>query len=91
MGILKARFYEAASRLHAPCELLRVLSILLRPFTMPEVKTFVRTRRPEATQSKALFARSDGNPPVIANLIEPGRALTGESEITRKIALPIAD
>ncbi len=61
----------------------------LEPFTLDEGQLFILARRPEATQEQieALIRRSQGNPRVIANLIEPDRSLAGESEIDEKVDL----
>jgi hypothetical protein len=61
----------------------------LGPFTTAEAEAYIRERRPEATatQIEALMRRSDGNPRVIANLIEPDRPLIGIAEIDGKIEL----
>jgi hypothetical protein len=59
------------------------------PFNLQETTTFVLSRRPEATpaQIAALRSRSDGNPRVLANLIEPDRSLAGESQSDEKVQL----
>jgi hypothetical protein len=61
----------------------------IEPFTLEETTAFVLARRPEATaaQIAALRSRSDGNPRVLANLIEPDRSLAGETQSTEKIQL----
>jgi hypothetical protein len=61
----------------------------LDPFTITEAEAYIRERRPEATaaQIEAIARRSDGNPRVIANLIEPDRPLIGEAETNGKIEL----
>jgi hypothetical protein len=61
----------------------------LKPFALTEAGHFIRARRPEATQAQieALHRRADGNPRVIANLIEPDRSLAGEAEIGSKVVL----
>jgi hypothetical protein len=61
----------------------------IEPFTAEETTTFVLARRPEATpaQVTALRSRSDGNPRVLASLIEPDRSLAGETESTEKVPL----
>jgi hypothetical protein len=61
----------------------------LEPFTLDETKAFVSARRPEATASQitALRSRSDGNPRVLANLIEPDRSLAGETLSSEKVQL----
>jgi hypothetical protein len=61
----------------------------LTPFSIEETTAFVQARRPKATamQIEAISRRSDGNPRVIDNLIEPGRSLTGESEELGKVDL----
>ncbi|MCK1489731.1 hypothetical protein IVB14_04670 [Bradyrhizobium sp. 180] len=61
----------------------------IEPFTAEETAAFVLARRPEATpaQITALRSRSEGNPRVLANLIEPDRSLAGETESTDKVLL----
>ncbi|BAM89476.1 AAA ATPase [Bradyrhizobium oligotrophicum S58] len=61
----------------------------IEPFTSEETTTFVLARRPKATpaQISALRSRSDGNPRVLASLIEPDRPLAGENESTEKVLL----
>jgi hypothetical protein len=61
----------------------------IEPFTAEETAAFVLARRPEATpaQIAALCSRSEGNPRVLANLIEPDRSLAGETESTKKVLL----
>lgn len=61
----------------------------IEPFTLEETTAFVSARRPEATvpQIAALRSRSDGNPRVLANLIEPDRSLAGETLSTEKVQL----
>ena len=59
------------------------------PFNLEETTAFVRARRPEATamQIAALRTRSDGNPRVLANLIEPDRPLDGDAPSMEKVLL----
>lgn len=61
----------------------------IEPFTPEETASFVSARRPEATpaQITALRSRSEGNPRVLANLIEPDRSLADETESTEKVPL----
>jgi hypothetical protein len=61
----------------------------IEPFTPEEAAAFVLARRHEATpaQIAALHSRSDGNPRVLANLIEPDRSLAGETDATEKVLL----
>ncbi|AUN29474.1 hypothetical protein [Niveispirillum cyanobacteriorum] len=49
----------------------------LSAFSISESQTFIKKRRPEATTSQieAIHRRSNGNPRVMANLIEPDRSL----------------
>jgi hypothetical protein len=56
----------------------------LLPFSPDEARAFIAVRRPEAApaQVEALFRRSDGNPRVLANLIEPDRPLVGDGDGT---------
>ena len=62
----------------------------LHPFVHSETAAFVKARRPEATaaQIEALAVRAEGNPRVIANLIEPDRSLVAETSVETKITLP---
>lgn len=62
---------------------------LLR-FSVNEARSFITVRRPEVTpaQADALYRRSDGNPRVLANLIEPDRSLVGDAETEAKVELP---
>lgn len=61
----------------------------IEPFTAEETTVFVSARRPEATpaQITALRSRSEGNPRVLANLIEPDRSLADETGSTEKVPL----
>jgi hypothetical protein len=61
----------------------------LDPFSSMEAREFIRARRPDATpaQIDAVYRRSDGNPRVIANLIEPGRALAADIDAQEKVDL----
>lgn len=59
----------------------------LSAFSISEGQAFIKKRRPEATASQieAIHRRSNGNPRVMANLIEPDRSLaevdTGAADI----------
>lgn len=59
------------------------------PFALDETSAFVLARRKDATAAQlvALRSRSDGNPRVLANLIEPDRSLSGETLTTEKVHL----
>jgi hypothetical protein len=59
------------------------------PFNLNETSIFVSSRRPEATPAQiiALHSRSDGNPRVLANLIEMDRSLSGETQTEEKVRL----
>ena len=61
----------------------------IEPFNLEETKAFVLPRRPEATpaQIAALLSRSDGNPRVLANLIEPDQSLVGETQSEERVQL----
>src|SRR6202008_79847 len=56
----------------AKCEPFR-----LEPFSLEEARAFVAARRPDATtaQIEVIYRRSNGNPRVVNNLIEPDRRL----------------
>jgi hypothetical protein len=56
-------------------------SLALTPFTPVESEAFISGRRPDASAAEiqVVHRRADGNPRVIANLIEPGRDLVGEA------------
>ena len=61
----------------------------IEPFNLDETSIFVSSRRPEATPAQiiALHSRSDGNPRVLANLIEMDRSLSGETQSEEKVRL----
>jgi NACHT domain len=61
----------------------------IKPFNPNETSNFILSRRPEATpaQIAALHSRSDGNPRVLANLIEVDRLLSGETQTEEKVRL----
>ena len=60
----------------------------LNAFSLQESRAFISTRRPDATpaQIDAIHRRAEGNPRVIANLIEPNRSLAGGA--SKKVDLP---
>jgi hypothetical protein len=62
---------------------------VLEAFSAAESRSFIEQRRPEATpaQIEAIHGRSNGNPRVMANLIEPDRALIEIDTIESKINL----
>ncbi len=62
---------------------------VLRTFSTGESQAFIEKRRPEATpaQIEAIHRRSNGNPRVIANLIESDRSLAGVDSIASDINL----
>ena len=64
-------------------------SFELNPFAVEESEEFVRARRPHATteQAHVVHRRADGNPRVMANLIEPGRDLVAETQTETRIAV----
>lgn len=59
----------------------------LAPFTFPESEAYISARRPDASaaQMQVVHRRADGNPRVIANLIEPDRDLVGETQSEAKV------
>ncbi|EFL53145.1 AAA ATPase [Solidesulfovibrio fructosivorans JJ]] len=59
----------------------------LRAFSADESQSFIKQRRPEATsaQIEAIHHRSNGNPRVIANLIEPDRPLAEIDTVSTNI------
>lgn len=61
----------------------------LRAFTFAESRDFIERRRPEATlaQMEAIHRRSNGNPRVMANLIEPDRPLAEVDTVNTNIDL----
>ncbi|WP_027488451.1 hypothetical protein [Allorhizobium undicola] len=61
----------------------------LAPFSVSESRSFIKERRPEATatQIEAIHRRSNGNPRVMANLIEPDRLLADVDTATTGIDL----
>ncbi|MER9926397.1 hypothetical protein NKJ84_26510 [Mesorhizobium sp. M0048] len=61
----------------------------LNAFSSAESRSFIEKRRPEATlaQVEAIHRRSNGNPRVMANLIEPDRSLAEVDTITTDIDL----
>ncbi|WP_106795716.1 hypothetical protein [Rhizobium sp. H4] len=61
----------------------------LAPFSVAESRSFVKERRPEATaaQIEAIHRRSNGNPRVMANLIESDRPLAEVDTATTSIDL----
>lgn len=61
----------------------------LTPFTAAESAAYISARRPDASamQIQVVHRRAEGNPRVIANLIEPGRDLTGEAHTEPKVEL----
>jgi hypothetical protein len=63
----------------------------LMPFTEDEARMFITARRPDATsaQTEAIYRRSDGNPRIIANLIEPDRSLLRETQVDGKVDLSL--
>ncbi len=61
----------------------------LSAFSVRESQSFITERRPEATisQNEAIHRRSNGNPRVMANLIEPDRSLADVDTIATDIDL----
>jgi hypothetical protein len=59
----------------------------LTPFTLAESEAYISARRPDASaaQMQVVHRRADGNPRVIANLIEPDRNLVGETQTEAKV------
>jgi PAS domain-containing protein len=59
----------------------------LTPFTPTESEAFILARGPEASAAEieVVHRRADGNPRVIANLIEPDRDLVGETQSEARI------
>ena len=59
----------------------------LTPFTLRESEAYISVRRPDASaaQMQVVHRRADGNPRVIANLIEPDRNLLGETQTEAKV------
>ena len=55
--------------------------LALTPFTFAESEAYISARRPDASpaQMQVVHRRAEGNPRVIANLIEPDRNLVGEA------------
>jgi hypothetical protein len=64
-------------------------SFPLTPFTLAETEAYISARRPDASvmQMQVVHRRADGNPRVIANLIEPDRNLVGETQTEAKVEL----
>jgi hypothetical protein len=69
---------------NADCRLFEI-----KPFTLAEAGVFVSARRTDATaaQVAVVHRRADGNPRVIANLIEPDRDLVSETETDARVEL----
>lgn len=61
----------------------------IKPFTLPEAGSFISARRTDATPSQieVVHHRAEGNPRVIANLIEPDRDLVSETQTDAKVEL----
>lgn len=61
----------------------------IKPFTLPEAGAFISARRTDATPSQieVVQHRAEGNPRVIANLIEPDRDLVSETQTDAKVEL----
>ena len=61
----------------------------IEPFTLPEAGAFISARRTDATPSQieVVHHRAEGNPRVIANLIEPDRDLVSETQTDAKVEL----
>src|SRR5207342_676686 len=59
----------------------------LTPFTLAESEAYISARRPDASpaQMQVVHKRADGNPRVIANLIELDRDLVGETKTEAKV------
>lgn len=59
----------------------------LLPFTLAESEAFISARRPQASAAEiqVVHRRADGNPRVIANLIERDRDLVGETLSEAKV------
>lgn len=69
---------------HADCRPFEI-----KPFTLPEAAAFISARRADATpaQIEVVHHRAEGNPRVIANLIEPDRNLVSETQTDVKVEL----
>jgi len=61
----------------------------LTPFTLAESMAYISARRPDASaaQMQVVHRRADGNPRVIANLIELDHNLVGETQTEAKVKL----
>ena len=59
----------------------------ITPFTLAETEAYISVRRPDASvaQMQVVHRRAEGNPRVIANLIEPDRNLIGETQTEAKV------
>ncbi len=59
----------------------------LTPFTLAETEAYISAKRPDAsaTQMQVVHRRADGNPRVMANLVEPTRNLVGETQTEAKV------
>ena len=64
-------------------------SFPLPPFTLAETEAYISARRADATavQMQVVHSRANGNPRVIANLIEPDRNLVGVAQTEGKVDL----
>ena len=63
--------------------------LALTPFTFAESEAYISARRPDASPAhmQVVHRRAEGNPRVIANLIEPDRNLVGETQTEAKVQL----
>jgi hypothetical protein len=61
----------------------------IKPFTLAEAHAFISARRTDATaaQVEVVHRRADGNPRVIANLVEPDRDLVSDTQTDTRVEL----